>query len=294
MKIIIFGANGFTGRRILQRLIKTGGHSITACSLHPDIQPTEGYRFRQLDIMHHETVSTLLCEFCPDAVINASALSVVDYCEQHQQEAYDVNVSAVRHLAEHCRLNGSRLIHLSTDFVFDGTQSRPYTEDDTPNPVNHYGKTKQWAEDAIRELCTNYAIMRVEVVYGTPLAGQHGNIVQLVKSRLENGQSIRVVSDQFRTPTWVEDIAMATEALLSNRHQGIYHICGNEVMSVADIAHRVARHFHLDTSLIHSVTTSEMNEATPRPQFTPMSTEKAFKHFSYRPHTLEQALTLMT
>lgn len=290
MKIILFGANGFTGRRILHRLVRTGGHSIMACSLHPDIQPADGYLFKELDMLHHEAVSDLFSQFRPDAVINASALSVVDYCEQNQHKAYAVNVGAVRHLAEHCRLNGSRLIHLSTDFVFDGTLSRPYTEDDTPNPVNHYGKTKQWAEEAIQELCTNYAIMRVEVVYGTPLAGQHGNIVQLVKSRLENGQSIRVVSDQFRTPTWVEDIAMATEALLSNRHQGIYHICGNEVMSVADIAHRVARHFHLDTSLIHSVTTSEMNEATPRPQFTPMSTEKASRDFGYRPHTLDEAL----
>lgn len=294
MKIILFGANGFIGRRILQRLCHTGGHNIVACSLHPDILPTDGYEFREMDALNSCGVNNLLEDFHPDIIINASALSVVDYCEQHQEEAYAINVTAVRNLAEYCQRHDSRLIHLSTDFVFDGTLSIPYTESDTPNPVNHYGKTKQWAEDAIREICPNHAIMRVEVVYGTPLSGQHGNIVQLVKSRLASGQSIRVVSDQFRSPTWVEDIVIATEALLSNRNNGTYHICGNEVMSVADIAHRVAKHFHLDTSLIQAVTTKELDEATPRPIYTPMSTEKASKHFGYHPHTLEEALALMT
>jgi dTDP-4-dehydrorhamnose reductase len=105
---------------------------------------------------------------------------------------------------------------------------------------------------------------------------------------LENRQSIRVVSDQFRSPTWVEDIARAIESLLSDKYQGIYHICGGETMSVADIAYRVAKHFGLDTSLIQPVTTDEMNEATPRPLFSPMNTEKALKEFGYQPSRLEE------
>jgi dTDP-4-dehydrorhamnose reductase len=223
-------------------------------------------------------------------IINASALSVVDYCEQHPEEAYALNVSAVKHLAEYSQANSCRLIHLSTDFVFDGTASEPYKETDSPNPVNYYGKTKRWSEEAIEQTCTNYAIARVEVVYGKPFPGQHGNIVHLVKSRLENGQGIRVVSDQFRSPTWVEDIARAIESLLSEKHQGIYHICGGETLSVADIAYRTAKYFGLDTSLIQTVTTEEMNEATPRPLFSPMSTEKAFREFGYQPSKLEEGL----
>jgi dTDP-4-dehydrorhamnose reductase len=172
--------------------------------------------------------------------------------------------------------------------VFDGTSSIAYTETDTPNPVNYYGKTKQWSEETIGQLCTDYAIVRVEVVYGKPLPKQHGNIVHLVKNRLENGQSIRVVSDQFRSPTWVEDITNAIEKLLPNQHQGIYHICGGETLSVADIAFRVAQYFHLDSSLIEPVTTEEMKEATPRPISTPMSVEKARKELNYHPSTLEE------
>lgn len=288
MRIIILGANGFTGRRILKRLASQPKHTLLACSLHQDILPEEGYRFETLNILDYKSTDALLNSFQPEVIVNASALSVVDFCEQHQEEAYAMNVSAVKHLAEYCHANSCRLIHLSTDFVFDGTASKAYEETDTPNPINYYGKTKRWGEEAIEQICNDYAIVRVEVVYGKPFAGQHGNIVHLVKSRLENGQSIRVVSDQFRSPTWVEDIAFAIESLLSSKHQGIYHICGGETLSVADIAFRVAKHFQLDTSLIQSVTTEEMNEATPRPLFSPMSTEKAFQTFGYQPSKLEE------
>ena len=128
----------------------------------------------------------------------------------------------------------------------------------------------------------------MEVVYGKPLPNQHGNIVHLVKTRLENGQSLRVVSDQFRSPTFVEDIAYAIEHLLSKQHQGIYHICGGETLSVAEIAYRVAKHFHLDAPLIEAITTEEMNEATPRPPFTPMSVKKAQQELGYHPSKLEE------
>ena len=286
MKIMILGANGFTGRRILKRL--SSKHQVLACSLHPDILPEEGYEFHILDMQSVDATDALLNNFRPDVIINASAMSVVDYCEQHPEEAYALNVTAVKHLAEYSQSNSCRLIHLSTDFVFDGTATEAYTETDTTNPINYYGKTKQWSEEVIEQACTNYAIARIEVVYGKPFNGQHGNIVHLVKTRLENGQSIRVVSDQFRSPTWVEDIARAIESLLSDKYQGIYHICGGETMSVADIAYRVAKHFGLDTSLIQPVTTDEMNEATPRPLFSPMNTEKALKEFGYQPSRLEE------
>ena len=286
MKIMILGANGFTGRRILKRL--SVKHQVLACSLHPDILPEEGYEFHILDMQNVDATDALLNNFRPDVIINASAMSVVDYCEQHPEEAYALNVTAVKHLAEYSQSNSCRLIHLSTDFVFDGTATEAYTETDTTNPINYYGKTKQWSEEVIEQACTNYAIARIEVVYGKPFTGQHGNIVHLVKTRLQNGQSIRVVSDQFRSPTWVEDIARAIESLLSDKYQGIYHICGGETMSVADIAYRVAKHFGLDTSLIQPVTTDEMNEATPRPLFSPMNTEKALKEFGYQPSRLEE------
>ena len=288
MKIVVIGANGFTGRRILRSL--KDKHEVVACSRHADIFPEEGYQFKELDILNYSDIESFLDTTRPEVIINASALSVVDYCEQHREEAYATNVTAVKRLAEYCQRTHCRLIHLSTDFVFDGTATDPYTEEMLPHPVNYYGMTKLQGEEAIAQVCTDYAIVRVEVVYGKPWQGQHGNIVHLVKTRLENGQGIRVVNDQFRSPTWVEDIARGIELLLTSEHRGIYHICGGETMSVADIAMRVAQYFQLDTSLIQSVTTEEMNEATPRPLYSPMSTDKAQRELGYSPSPFEVGL----
>lgn len=293
MRILIIGANGFTGRRILQHLSLHEGYELTGCSLHDDIQPGGGYHFVRTDINDHSTIGQLIDGIRPDVVINASALSVPDYCELHPKEAYATNVLAVENLARCCEKAGSRFIHLSTDFVFDGKKGSLYTEEDLPAPVNYYGLSKYQGEQAVVANCNHYANVRVVVVYGKALSGQHGNVLQLVKNRLQAGQEIRVVSDQYRTPTWVNDIAAGVEKLMTLSQSGTYHICGGECLSIAEIAYRVADYFKLDRSLIIPVTTEEMNEATPRPRFSGLSIEKAKREFGYTPHTLEEGMAEM-
>lgn len=290
MKTLLIGANGFTGRRILTNLCRKEQYQVIGCSYHPDIQTGDNYDFIQADINKHGDIEELIQTIRPDVVINTSALSVPDYCEQHREEAYATNVSAVENMARCCERQGSRLIHLSTDFVFDGYMKTVYTEEDVPSPINYYGVTKYQGEQALAANCSNYALVRVVVVYGKALPGQHGNIFQLVKSRLSAGQDIRVVSDQWRTPTWVNDISTGIELLMQTSTSGIYHLCGEEYLSIADIAYRVADYFQLDRSLIHPVTTEEMNECTPRPRFSGLSIEKAKKELGYHPHTLEEGL----
>lgn len=293
MKVLLVGANGFTGRRILDHLSGKKEYEVTGCSLHPDIRPGGEHRFIQADITDFEYMQSLFEKVKPDVVINTSALSVPDYCERHPDEAYRLNVLAVEHLARCCEKAGSRFIHLSTDFVFSGTASVLYTETDKPDPVNYYGFTKWKGEQAVAAVCSRYAIVRVVVVYGKALPGQHGNILQLVKDRLSAGKEIRVVSDQYRTPSWVQDIADGVERLLLAGSNGIYHICGAEALSIADIAYRVADYFQLDRTLIHPVTTQEMKEATPRPRFSGLSIEKAKDELGYYPHSLEEGMKEM-
>lgn len=293
MKTLIIGANGFTGRRILQSLSRQGIYELTGCSLHEDILPGNNYRFVQADMNNHPAIDRLIAEIRPDVVINGSALSVPDYCEAHHEEAYAANVLAVENIARCCEKAGSRFIHLSTDFVFDGKKAELYTETDTPAPVNYYGISKYQGEQAVAANCSNYANVRVVVVYGKALPGQHGNILQLVKNRLQAGQEIRVVSDQYRTPTWVQDIADGVEKLMHISQNGIWHICGDECLSIADIAYRVADYFKLDRSLIVPVTTEEMNEATLRPRFSGLSIEKAKRILGYAPHSLEEGMAEM-
>lgn len=296
MKILIIGANGFTGRRMLIRFSAGSGlagglaYTVAGSSLHPDLLPGSGYRFIPADLLDDPAVEEMIRTVAPDVVVNTSALSVPDYCEQHRSEAYAMNVSAVRHLAECCERANCRLIHLSTDFVFDGRGRTLYTETDRPAPVNYYGETKWLGEQAVAEICRRYAIVRVVVVYGKTLPGQHGNVLQLVKTRLENKQPVRVVSDQWRTPTWVEDICSGVELLIASGANGIFHICGRECLSIAEIAYRVADYFRLDRSLILPVTTAEMKETTLRPAFSGLSIEKAMRELGYAPHTLEEGL----
>lgn len=293
-KILIIGANGFTGRHLLNDLAAhSNTYQVTGCSLSPDILPGHNYHFIRADIRDAKAVQALFEEVQPDIVINTSALSVPDYCETHREEAYTTNVAAVELVARACRQHGSRFIHLSTDFVFDGNTQRLYTEMDEPKPGNYYGVTKLESEQRIAEYCNNYAIARVVVVYGKALPGQHGNIFQLTANKLRAGEVIRVVSDQWRTPTFVGDISQGVELLMHHPHNGVYHICGSECVSIADIAYRVAESLGLDASLIHPVTTEKMGETTRRPPFSGLSIEKAQKELNYQPHTIEEGIIEM-
>ena len=295
-KILIIGANGFTGRQILNDLSVHTQYKVTGCSLHPDILPNDAgkYRFIETDIRNEADIKRLFEEVQPDVVINCSALSVPDYCETHHEEAYLTNVTAVSQLAVFCEEYKSRFIHLSTDFVFDEKINEDagllYTEEDIPAPVNYYGYTKWKGEEKVAETCSSYAIVRVAIVYGRALPGQHGNIVQLVMNRLKAGQEIRVVSDQWRTPTYVGDVSDGVQRLIAHPTNGIFHICGDECMSIAEIAYQVADYMGLDRSLIHLVTTEEMNETTPRPRFSGMSIDKARTMLGYKPQKLKEVL----
>lgn len=293
MNILIVGANGFAGRRILNDLATRGIYNITACSLRDDICPGDGYRYIRADIRNVSEVEVLFKEMCPDVVINTSALSVPDFCETHHIEARATNTIAVQRLARICEQYNSRFIHLSTDFVFDGRSEQLYIEEDEANPVNYYGITKLEGEQRVAEYCGNYAIVRVAVVYGQALPGQHGNVLQLVADRLRKGEIIRIVSDQWRTPTFVGDVSDAVGRLINHPRNGIYHICGSDCVTIAEMAYRVADIVGLDRSLIHAVTTEEMREATPRPRFSGLSIVKAKREINYRPRTLEEGIREM-
>ena len=229
----------------------------------------------------------------PDVVVNTAALSVPDYCETHHEEAFEINAQAVENIAKLCEIHDCRFIHLSTDFVLSGKKDQLHTEEEQPAPVNYYGITKWEGEKLIAAHCNSYAIARVVVVYGKALPGQHGNIVQLVANKLHAGETINVVSDQWRTPTYVGDIAIGVKKLIETPENGIFHICGSDYLSIADIAFRVAEFLGLDKNLINPVTTEVMQEKTPRPQYSGLCIEKARELLDYRPLTFEEGIAKM-
>ena len=291
-RVLVVGANGFTGRRILDDLSQDAGFHAIGCSLHADLCPGTGHGFVQADVTDEHSVRQLFDELHPDVVVNTAAQSATGYCEAHHEEARRINVDAVGVLAACCEQHGAKLIHLSSDFVFGGDTDRPYTEDDTPRPLNYYGQTKLESERLVASTCTDYAIARVVVVYGCPLPGQHGNIVQLVANRLRNNECVRVADDQWRTPTFVDDVAQGVRLLIAQGGKGIYHICGDESLSIADLALRVADVLGLDRSLVLPVPTGEMGEDTPRPRFSSLSIGKARRELGYRPRSIDEGLRL--
>lgn len=294
ISLLLIGANGFVGRRLLDDLSDCPHYEVTGCSLHPDLCPrSDAYHFLQADICDIRAVETMFEEIHPAIVINTAALSATDYCESHHREADRLNIEATAILAACCRRYGARMIHLSTDFVFDGTNPRLYREDDIPSPVNYYGETKLKSEQLVSALCPDHAIVRVEVIYGNPLPGQHSNIARLVADRIRNNEEISVVSDQWRTPTYVGDVSQGIQRLIEQPHRGIYHICGKDEVSIADMAFRVADILGEGHDLIRPRTTAELQEKTPRPRRSGMSIEKACLDLGYHPLSLEEGLKRM-
>jgi dTDP-4-dehydrorhamnose reductase len=184
----------------------------------------------------------------------------------------------------------AHFIFLSTDFVFDGL-SGPYREDDAPGPISEYGMSKWMAERLIQD-CPDlhWAIIRTILVYGTPLVGTRSNIISWVRANLETRKPIQVVSDQWRTPTYVGDLADAVVQAIVKSARGIYHISGKDFMSPYDMALRTARLLDLDTSLISKVDASTFVQPGKRPARTGFIIDKARQDLGYEPITFEEGI----
>ena len=188
----------------------------------------------------------------------------VDACEHDKDKCRKLNVDAVRYLMQACEKINAHLIHLSTDFVFDG-ESGPYKETDEPNPLSYYAWSKLESEKLLAESNIHWTVIRTIIIYGVVDDGQRSNIVLWTKQSLEQKKEISVITDQFRSPTLAEDLAEACINAAMQRKGGIYHDSGKEIMSIIDIAYFVADYFDLDKTYIKPVTTSELNQAAKRP-----------------------------
>lgn len=218
----------------------------------------------------------------------------VDDCENNKRECWEVNVIAVENLVRQCRLNSAKLVHVSTDFVFDGS-SGPYREQDRPNPVNYYGKAKIASENAVRVLPDGFwTIVRTVLVYGHANKLSRSNFALWVIDNLSKNKPINVVTDQFRSPTYVDDLARGIEKTIRYDKSGVFHISGREQLSVYDFACRIADVLGYDKTLISPVDATTFRQAADRPPKTGFIVLKAETELGYRPSTIEQAVLDMT
>jgi len=296
MKILITGSNGLLGQHLVKMLIEHTAYEVVAtgkgnCRL--PFKPTALYNYYPLDITDGVAVQTFIKLHKPDVVVHAAAMTQPDPCELNPIDCWEVNVTATRFLIDAAEEVKAFFIFLSTDFVFDGLNG-PYTETDIPGPVNYYGNSKLAAEKSVMESSLlQWAIVRTVLVYGNILVGNRSNVISWVKENLEQEKPIKVVGDQWRTPTYVEDLAKGILLVIQKKATGIYHISGEEGLSPYDMAVATADYLHLDKSLMTKVDASIFTQPAPRPLKTGFIIEKAKKILEYQPLTFKEALKKM-
>lgn len=296
MKILITGSNGLLGQHLVKMLIETTADEVVAtgkgdCRL--PFKATALFNYYPLDITDGVAVQTFMKLHKPTVVVHAAAMTQPDPCELDPIGCWEVNVTATRFLIDAAEETKAFFIFISTDFVFDGLNG-PYTETDTPSPVNYYGSSKLAAEKSVMESSLlQWAIVRTVLVYGNILVGNRSNVISWVKENLEKEKPIKVVGDQWRTPTYVEDLAKGIILVIQKKATGIYHISGEEGLSPYEMAVATADYLHLDKSLMTKVDSSIFTQPARRPLRTGFKIEKAKKMLGYQPLIFKDALEKM-
>ncbi len=290
--VLVTGANGLLGQKLIALLAADSSLKTIATARQPLVNPITGISFYDLDITNSSQVNQVILETKPDVVVNTAAATQVDWCEQHPEECFEINTRAVALLLQACRQTGSAFVQLSTDFIFNGNHG-PLDETAQPDPVNIYGQSKLQAEQAVMKSGLNWCIIRTVLVYGVTRPLSRSNIVLWVKQSLEQKKPIQAVTDQKRTPTLAEDLALGCYLALKHQATGIYHISGEELMSPYDIALQTARFFSLDETLISPADSTTFRQPARRPLITGFIINKAKANLGYTPHSFADGLALI-
>lgn len=292
MRILVTGCNGLLGQKLVELILLQRDSYLIATAkskLIPDLHRGE---FHLVDVTKVNEIAEVFSKTKPDVVINTAAMTQVDQCETEKEKCWLTNVTAVEFMVEACKKNKVHLVHVSTDFIFDGTHG-PLDENEKPNPISYYGESKLAGELAIQKSSIDWAILRTVLVYGVTKDMSRSNIVLWVKKNLEDGKTINVVNDQWRTPTLAEDLAMGCYLAAKKKVKGIFNVSGDEMMTPYDIAIATADFFKLNKSLIQQTDSTKFTQPAKRPPKTGFIIEKAKRELGYRPHTFKEGLSIL-
>jgi dTDP-4-dehydrorhamnose reductase len=292
-RLLITGSNGLLGQKLVELLRKQANVDLIATARGVNRLPvTDGYTYASLDITVQEEVNAVFDQFKPEIVIHTAAMTNVDTCETDQVGCDLLNVDAVAFIIQACEKHNSYLCHLSTDFIFDGAAG-PYTEEGIANPISYYGESKLKAEQLLLASSIRWSIARTVLVYGIVPDMSRSNIVLWVKKSLEEGKTIQVVTDQFRTPTLAEDLAIGCWLLAKDEVEGIFNISGSDFLTPYEMAVMTADYYGLDKSLLQKADSSTFQQTAKRPARTGFVLDKAKKVLGYAPRTFQEGIALM-
>jgi len=262
MKLLVTGVTGQLGGEVVAAL-KSQGHDVIAADRE------------RMNFLQPRQAAAVVHAEQPDWVINCAAYTQVDQAESEPDTAFTINRDTPAQLGRAVADYGGRFLQLSTDFVFDGSKTRPYVEDDKPNPLGVYGQSKLEGERAVLDALPNAIILRTAWVYGV-----HGhNFVKTMLRLAGEGKPLRVVSDQIGTPTWTRDIVMAITALIEQQAAGVFHFTAAGETSWHGFANAifeeaVAAGIELKTTRAEPIPTSEYPTAATRPAYSVLDTDK--------------------
>lgn len=290
LNILVTGTNGFVGSHAVKRLLEDG-HRVFATSRSRDLSSfgeNESYSFSKVDLTDLFALNDLFTMAKPDVVVHCAAMSKPDECELNQADAYAVNVEATVKLLLCAEDYKSHFIHISTDFIFNG-ETGMHLEDDLPDPISYYGRTKLEAEEAVREYIYNWVILRIVFVYGKTLHGRDSFITMIAK-KLQQHEPYKLVDDQVRTPTYVEDLSAAIARIIEQKSSGVYNICGKDEITPYQMALQVAEVLNIREHQLQSVTCAEFEEIARRPLQSGLNISKARKELGYDPVPFEEGV----
>jgi dTDP-4-dehydrorhamnose reductase len=286
MRLLVTGSNGLVGSRVCAQA-EGAGHTVVG--LGRGARRTGGaHAYVSVDLTHEDEVLRAVAEAKPDAVLHTASMTEVDACEKDPQAAYAANVSAAAHVARGAREAGAHLVHVSTDYVFDG-EAGPYDEAARPNPRGVYATTKLMGEGAARIFCPGAAVARTAVVYGWPAAGRPNFGAWLV-GELSQGKGVRLFEDQYVSPSLADSVAAQVLELATRRLGGVWNTCGADVVSRVEYGRRLCDVFGFDFSLVTPTRLSDMKLASPRPLRSGLAVDKARAELEARPLGLDESL----
>ncbi|HUX60948.1 MAG TPA: dTDP-4-dehydrorhamnose reductase [Ignavibacteriaceae bacterium] len=289
-RILVVGANGMLGLRTIDFFSKKQNVQLLGCSieenpLYKDVD------YISCDISKRENIKKIISDFYPDFIINAAAYTNVDKSETERELAWKINVKGVEYLAESARNIDAHLIHISSDYIFDG-KNGPYHENEKPNPLGYYGRTKLASENALRISGAMNTILRTNVLYG--LAAQsRPDFVRWVVQTVGDNKSVRIVTDQINNPTFIDDLVQAISIVIEFRKVGIFNIGGQEFLSRFDFTTIIADYFNLDKRLVTPILTEELHQPAKRPLKSGLITLKAQTEIGYKPCSIIESLSKM-
>lgn len=292
-RFLITGSNGLLGQKLVELLVQDSSiHTIATARGENRLPFQDHYEYLPMDITDPEQIEAVVAATKPDVIIHTAAMTNVDQCEMEKDDCWKQNVNAVEFLVSACKRHDVFLVHLSTDFIFDG-KAGPYTEEAEPNPVSFYGWSKYAAEKIVIHSDIKWAIARTVLVYGIAHDMSRSNIILWVKKSLEEGKNIKVVTDQFRTPTLAEDLAQGCFLIADQKAEGIFNISGKDLYTPYQMAIMAADYFGLDTSLIAQTDASSFTQPAKRPPRTGFDLTKSEKILGYKPHTFQEGIAIL-